>query len=138
RAFEILDTPLPGPSADAGADVDLSRADITFRAVSLEYPGRGQPVLDDVSLTVRPGEHIVLTGPSGAGKSSLLALLLRFTGPASGTITAGGAALAEIPADRWLAQIAWVPQHPHLFATSVAGNIALGQPGARWPDIVAA
>jgi len=138
RAFEILDTPLPGPPADAGADVDLGRADITLRAVSLEYPGRGRPALDDVSLTVRPGEHIVLTGPSGAGKSSLLALLLRFAVPASGTITAGGTALAQIPADRWLAQIAWVPQHPHLFATSVAGNIALGQPEARRPDIVAA
>jgi len=138
RAFEILDTPQPGPSAAAGAEVDLSRADITLRAVSLEYPGRGRPALDHVSLTIRAGEHIVLTGPSGAGKSSLMTLLLRFAAPTSGTITAGGAALAEIPADRWLAQIAWVPQHPHLFATSVAGNIALGQPGARRPAIVAA
>ena len=109
--------------------------------MSLEYPGRGQPVLDDVSLTIRPGEHVVLTGPSGAGKSSLLALLLRFAAPASGTITAGGAALAQIPADRWLAQIAWVPQHPHLFATSVAGEhrpgpargAAAGYRGRRTP-----
>ena len=51
---------------------------------------------------------------------------------------AGGTDLARIPADRWLAQVAWVPQHPHLFATTVAGNIALGQPGARRPEITAA
>ena len=51
---------------------------------------------------------------------------------------AGGTDLARIPADRWLPQIAWVPQHPHLFATTVAGNIALGQPGARRPEIAAA
>ena len=106
--------------------------------MSLEYPGRGRPALDGIDLTIRPGERIVLTGPNGAGKSSLLAVLLRFAVPASGTITAGGTELDQIAADRWRAQIAWVPQHPHLFATTVADNIALGQPGARRPDIVAA
>ena len=140
RAFEILDTPLPGQPVTGArsTDVDLSHADIRLRAVSLTYPNRGQPTLDDISLTVRPGEHVVLTGPSGAGKSSLLALLLRFAVPASGTVTAGGIDLAQIPADRWLAQIAWVPQHPHLFVATVADNIALGQPRARRPDIAAA
>ena len=140
RAFEILDTPLPGQPVTAArtTDVDLSRADITLRAVSLTYPNRARPALDEISLTVRPGEHIVLTGPSGAGKSSLLALLLRFVVPASGAVTAGGVDLARIPDDRWLAQIAWVPQHPHLFAATVGDNIALGQPGARRPDIAAA
>jgi ATP-binding cassette, subfamily C, bacterial CydD len=106
--------------------------------VSLSYPDRGQPALHDISLTVRPGEHVVLTGPSGAGKSSLLALLLRFAAPSGGTITAGGADLAQISADRWRAQIAWVPQQPHLFAATVADNIALGQPGTRRRDIAAA
>ena len=140
RAFEILDTPLPGQPVTAArsTDVDLSRADIMFRAVSLTYPNRGRPALDEISLSVRPGEHIVLTGPSGAGKSSLLALLLRFATPATGAVTAGGVDLARIPDDRWLAQIAWVPQHPHLFAATVGDNIALGQPGARRPDIAAA
>jgi ATP-binding cassette, subfamily C, bacterial CydD len=139
RAFEILDTPGPGPAGPgSGRDADLSRDTIVFRAVSVAYPGRERPALDHIDLTIRPGEHIILTGPSGAGKSSLLASLLRFVTPASGTITAGGADLARIPADDWLSQIAWVPQHPHLFATTVAGNIALGQPGAPRPEIVAA
>jgi ATP-binding cassette subfamily C protein CydD len=119
-------------------DADLSREDIVVRAVSLAYPGRGRPALDDINLTIRPGEHILLTGPSGAGKSSLLALLLGLATPGRGTIVAGGTDLARIPADRWLLQVAWVPQHPHLFATTVAGNIALGQPGARRPEITAA
>ena len=139
RAFAILDTSLAGqPVTARSTDVDLSRADITLRAVSLTYPNRARPALDEISLTVRPGEHVVLTGPSGAGKSSLLALLLRFVVPASGAVTAGGVDLARIPDDRWLAQIAWVPQHPHLFAATVGDNIALGQPGARRPDIAAA
>jgi len=144
RAFEILDTPLAdqpartGAGSAAAADFDLSRTDIVFRDVTLAYPGRERPALDAISLTIQPGEHIALTGPSGAGKSSLLALLLRFAVPDGGIITAGGAELAELPADRWLAQMAWVPQHPHLFAMTVAGNIALGQPGAQRQDIVAA
>ena len=141
RAFEILDTPLPAGSAAQGgtsASVDLSREDIALRAVTLIYPGRERPVIDEVSLTIRSGEHIILTGPNGAGKSSLLSLLLRFATPTSGTITAGRAELARIPADQWRSQIAWVPQHPHLFTATVAGNIALGQPGARRDDIVAA
>jgi hypothetical protein len=68
------------------------------------YPGRERPALDDINLTIRPGEHILLTGPSGAGKSSLLALLLGFVPPGSGTIVAGDTDLAQIPADRWLPQ----------------------------------
>jgi ATP-binding cassette subfamily C protein CydD len=142
RAFQILDTPAPvrtGPenSGPAG-DADLSQQDVVVRAVSLAYPGRERPALDAVDLTIRPGDHILLTGPSGAGKSSLLALLLGFVTPGGGTILAGGTDLARIPADRWLRQIAWVPQHPHLFATTVAANIALGEPGARRSEIAAA
>jgi ATP-binding cassette subfamily C protein CydD len=139
RAFEILDTPGPGPAGPGlGGNADLGRDTIVFRAVSVAYPGRDRPALDHIDLTIRPGEHIVLTGPSGAGKSSLLASLLGFVTPASGAITAGGTDLARFPGDGWLSQIAWMPQHPHVFATTVAGNIALGQPAARRPEIVAA
>jgi len=141
RAFEILDTPLPSHHATTAArdaGVDLTCEDIALRAVTLGYPGRARPVIDEVSLTIRPGEKIILTGPSGAGKSSLLSLLLAFAAPTSGTITAGPADLAGIPDDRWRSQIAWVPQHPHLFTATVAENIALGQPGARREDIARA
>ena len=141
RAFEILDTPAPGRRRIPGVpepDVDLGREEIALRGVTFSYPGRARPALDSISLTIRPGEQIILTGASGAGKSSLLALLLRFAAPASGTIMIGRTDLAQIPADRWLRQIAWVPQRPHLFATTVADNIALGEPGAQRHDIVAA
>jgi ABC-type multidrug transport system fused ATPase/permease subunit len=120
------------------AEVDLRSEEIRLTGVSLVYPGREQPALDHVSLTIRPGERIILTGRSGAGKSSLLALLLRFTEPTGGSISAGRLDLDEIPADRWLSQIAWVPQHPHLFTGTIAGNIALGQPGTPRGQITAA
>jgi ATP-binding cassette, subfamily C, bacterial CydD len=145
RAFEILDTPPPAagkgvPAAEASVSTgaDAKCEDIVLDGVTVAYPGRSRPALDGVSLAIRPGDHLVVTGASGAGKSSLLAVLLRFATPASGTVSVGGTDLARIPADRWRRQIAWVPQQPHLFTTTVAGNIALGQPGARREDIVAA
>jgi ATP-binding cassette, subfamily C, bacterial CydD len=144
RAFEILDTPPPAGQdepqvvPDQRASADGRREDIVLEGVTVAYPGRGRPALDDISLTIRPGDYVVVTGASGAGKSSLLAVLLRFATPVSGTVSVGGADLARIPADRWRQQIAWVPQQPHLFAATVAANIALGQPDARRQDIVAA
>jgi ATP-binding cassette subfamily C protein CydD len=129
----------PVSAAPVSADsADARREDIVFEGVTVAYPGRSRPALDDVSLTIRPGDYVVVTGASGAGKSSLLAVLLRFAAPASGTVSIGGADLARIPADRWRQQIAWVPQQPHLFAATVAGNIALGEPDARRQDVVAA
>ncbi len=146
RVFEILDTPMPAvpqarPAASrrsAGADLRID--EIRLDGVTAAYPGRPRPALDGVSLTIAPGERVVLTGPSGAGKTTLLALLLRFVEPAAGTIEVGGAGaggtgvgggdLAAMDVQQWRKQIAWVPQQPYLFAGSAADNIALGQPGA--------
>jgi ATP-binding cassette subfamily C protein CydD len=147
RACDILDTPLPGPRSagpdpaapptagaglrpGAGEQADLRSSTIMLNAVCLTYPGRPAPALAGVSLEIRPGERILVTGPSGAGKSSLLALLLRFADPDAGTIEAGGTRLADLDLAAWRAQIAWVPQRPHLFTGTVASNIALGRPEA--------
>jgi ATP-binding cassette, subfamily C, bacterial CydD len=136
RACDILDT-TPGP-ASAGArpgsgvpvPVDLRSSDIILNEVSVAYRGRDALALDRVSLAIAPGGRITVTGPNGAGKSTLLALLLRFAEPTAGTIEAGGVPLAEVDLAAWRAQISWVPQRPHLFAGTVADNIALGQPAA--------
>jgi ATP-binding cassette subfamily C protein CydD len=135
RVLEILETSPAGPPRPprppaGGEPVSLRRDSISFNAVTLAYPGRPRPALDGVSLTIRPGEHVAVMGPSGAGKSTLLALLLRFAVPTGGVIGVGRADLARVEPDQWRAQVAWVPQHPHLFAGTVAGNIALGRPGA--------
>jgi ATP-binding cassette subfamily C protein CydD len=137
--FAILDTPVPGRvTRPAPRAVDLRTDTIRLSGAGLSYPGRGRDALSEVNMTIRPGDQITLTGPSGAGKSSLLALLLRFAEPTSGRIEAGGVDLVSVPPQEWRRQIAWVPQDPHLFAASVAGNIALGDPAASREAIAAA
>ena len=137
--FAILDTPVPGRVTQrAPRPVDLRTDTIRLIGAGLAYPRRGRDALSGVNLTIRPGDQIALTGPSGAGKSSLLALLLRFAEPTSGRIEAGGVGLSSIPPQEWRRQIGWVPQDPHLFAASVADNIALGEPAASREAIAAA
>jgi ATP-binding cassette, subfamily C, bacterial CydD len=127
--FQILDTPLPRQASPPAPVPALCSVTIQLDGVTVAYPGRGLPALAELSLSISPGELVMLTGPSGAGKTTVLQLLLRFTEPSSGTIRVGGTDLAAVPAGAWRAQIAWVPQQPRLFAGSMADNIALGQPG---------
>ena len=133
RVFEILDTPTPGlpqpgprPTALRHARADLRSEDIRLDRVTVVYPGRPRPALEAVSLTIAPGERIVLSGPSGAGKSTLLALLLCFIAPAAGSIAVGDRDLAALDMGPWRRQIGWVPQQPYLFSGTAADNIALG------------
>jgi len=139
RALDILDRedghdrpgrPRQTVTVITGKQLDLREQPVTLTDVTLAYPGRTAAALDGISLTISPGERIVVTGPNGAGKSSLLGLLLRFCEPTAGRIDLGGTDLRAIPVSWWRRQIAWVPQHPYLFAGSVADNIALGNSGA--------
>ncbi|WP_409364985.1 thiol reductant ABC exporter subunit CydD [Catellatospora methionotrophica] len=101
---------------------------IELRGVTVAY--ERTTALHGVDLTVRPGDRIALVGPSGGGKSTLLNLLLGFTAPTAGRVLVDGADLAELDLDDWRRQLGWVPQRAHLFADTLAANIALGTPDA--------
>ncbi|MGW7350196.1 thiol reductant ABC exporter subunit CydD [Streptomyces sp. NPDC054784] len=150
QVFDVLETPLPGPAdvpaggaaagtaegtGSGGARVpvpvpDVRTAGLVLDRVVVRHPGRARDALPETSLTVAPGETVALVGPSGAGKSTLLAAVLGFVRPAAGRVLVGGTELAALPPAGWHAQIAWVPQRPHLFAGTVADNVRLARPDA--------
>jgi ATP-binding cassette subfamily C protein/ATP-binding cassette subfamily C protein CydD len=117
---------------------DMTAADIAVEGLTVSYPGRPEPALDDLSLHVEAGEVVALAGPSGCGKSTLLAVLLGFLAPTRGGVRVGGVDISELDADAWRARLAWVPQRPHLFARSIAENVRLGRQDASEEELAAA
>ncbi|MFS0695902.1 thiol reductant ABC exporter subunit CydD [Streptomyces nitrosporeus] len=124
--FAVLETELP----EGGTRPVPSSPRIELDGVSVRHPGRAEPSLGAVSLVVEPGETVALTGPSGAGKSTLLQVVLGFTRPDTGQVRIGGTDLAALSPEAWRERIAWVPQHPHLFAGTIGENVRLARPGA--------
>lgn len=106
----------------------LQRANgaIDIDNVSFAYPNRDQ-VLDNLSLTIEPGEVVALTGPNGEGKSTLVQLLLRFYDPQSGTIRLDGTNIADLQVQDLRRQFGYVPQRALLFNGTVAENIGFGE-----------
>ncbi|NUT07428.1 MAG: thiol reductant ABC exporter subunit CydD, partial [Hamadaea sp.] len=132
---DSTENPDPALSGAEAAGVGMAGAEAGVVAridrVTVEYE-RG-PALKDAVLEVRRGDRIALVGPSGGGKSTLVGLLLGFVTPTTGTVLR-----AEADLDAWRRRIAWVPQKAHLFAATLAENIALGAPDATRVEIEAA
>ncbi len=125
QVFAVLEAPRP-PQGTRTSFPDPARSAIELDGVCVSYPGRAEPALDGVSLTIEPGELLALAGPSGCGKSTLLAVLLGLIAPSAGSVRVGGVELAELDPAAWRARLAWVPQRPHLFKVSIAENVRLG------------
>jgi ATP-binding cassette subfamily C protein CydCD len=117
---------------------DPARVDLAVDDLRVTYPGRDEPALDGVSLTVAAGEVLALAGPSGCGKSTLLSVLLGLLAPELGSVRVGEIELAELDLAAWRSQLAWVPQRPHLFAASLAENVRLGRSDASDEEVRAA
>ncbi|UWQ04240.1 ABC transporter ATP-binding protein [Aliiroseovarius crassostreae] len=117
--------------------LQIDRGEIRFDALTHHY-GRGKGGLDNVSITVKPGEKVGLVGRSGAGKSSLVNLLLRFRDPEGGRILIDGQDVAQVTQDSLRAQIGMVTQDSSLLHRSVRANILYGRPDADEAMMVAA
>jgi ATP-binding cassette subfamily C protein len=95
--------------------------------LSFHYPGKNDPVLDNLSFRIQPGEKLALVGASGGGKTTLVQLLLGFYQPDSGQVRYGDIPLQEIGQDLVRNHVATVLQHPALFNQSIRFNLTLGQ-----------
>jgi ATP-binding cassette subfamily B multidrug efflux pump len=110
---------------------------IAFDHVRFHY-GKKKGVIEDLSLTVQPGEKVGIVGRSGAGKSTLVNLLLRFYDIESGRILVDGQDIAAVTQDSLRAQIGMVTQDTSLLHRSVSDNILYGRPDASESDMVEA
>ncbi|MFI9841456.1 thiol reductant ABC exporter subunit CydD [Nonomuraea sp. NPDC051941] len=135
-AFAVLDgADEPEPAYGRVYPAGQGAPEIRLENVTVRYPGREVAALEDVSLTIGPGERVALVGESGGGKSTLLHLVLGFVRPSEGRVLVDGTDLRELDLGSWRARLAFVAQRPHLFATSVAGNIRLGAPAASLEEV---
>ncbi|MET0540873.1 MAG: ABC transporter ATP-binding protein [Variovorax sp.] len=131
RPRTVLDAP------DA-TRLTVPRGEVRFEHASFSYSEAGRRVIDDMTLTVAPGEKIGLVGRSGAGKSTLVNLLLRFHDLESGRILIDGQDIAHVTQDSLRTHIGMVTQDTSLMHRSVADNIAYGRPDASDEEVRAA
>lgn len=110
---------------------------IEFRDLTFSYDG-GPPVLENISVTIAPGQTLGIIGLTGSGKTTLVHLLVRVFDPPRGTLLIDGRDVREYSLDDLRHQIALVPQDGFLFSTTVRENIALGNPHVSWESIVEA
>jgi len=107
----------------------VTKGEIEYRAIGFHY-GKGKGVIENLSLTVKPGEKVGIVGRSGAGKSTLVNLLLRFYDLESGKILIDGQDIGMVTQDSLRAQIGMVTQDTSLLHRSVRDNILYGRPDA--------
>jgi ATP-binding cassette, subfamily B, bacterial len=107
------------------------RGQIGFDRVAFAYPTRPEEnVLEGLNFAVAPGEVVALVGPSGAGKSTVFQLAMRFYDPRDGVVSFDGVDIRSVDPASLRQRIAFVPQEPVIFGTTIAENIAYGSPRA--------
>ncbi len=121
RARPILET-RPETSADRPSPGRL-RGEIDISHATFRYVEGGPPVLEDVTLRVKPGEFVAVVGPSGSGKSTLLRLLLGFETPESGAVYFDGQDLSAVDVEAVRRQIGVVLQTSQVLAGDLFSNI---------------
>ena len=137
EGMETIAQPIDLVDDPDATDLQLSKGSLELRELSHHY-GRGSGGLDQINLTIQPGEKIGLIGRSGAGKSTLVKLLLRFYDPERGQILIDGQDIAHVTQDSLRRHIGMVQQESSLLHRSVRDNLLYGRPDASEAEMVEA
>lgn len=116
------------PSAPSPAPVIARHPALTWSCIRVD---RGMPsVFRNFSLSLAPGERVLVTGASGSGKSTLVELAAAISEPDAGEVLADGRPIRELPLSIWRERVALLTQDAHLFSDTIAENLRLGAPQA--------
>lgn len=137
RVFEILEAKPEVKDKPEAQDLAEIKGKIDFKDIFFRYK-KTQPLLEGITVTIEPGEHIGLVGTSGVGKSTLVNLLFRFYEPQRGKILLDGKDIRNIKIKSLRSKIGFVSQESVIFNRSIKDNISFGRPHAEMRDIVAA
>ena len=135
RIVEVLDetTDLPTPKAPVDTVADGS---IAFDHVTFKYKhGSGQPVLNDITFTIRPGETLGIIGGTGSAKSSLVQLIPRLYDPETGSVKVGGVDVRDYNLDVLRREVSMVLQKNVLFSGTIKDNLRWGDENATDEEI---
>lgn len=108
---------------------------LSIMQLSFRYPGRQEPALRGVQLTVKPGEVIAITGPSGAGKTTLLNIINGLYDPQGGAVFIDDLDIRQLEPGEWRHAIGYAPETSTLFYGTIAQNLRLAHPSASQEDL---
>lgn len=132
RIDEVLkEKPLP----ESAATNEPKDNGVILEHVSYSYDGN-KNALNDVSLTIQPGQTVALVGPSGGGKTTLANLIARFFDPQKGRVLIGNTDTRAIPKETLMNKVSFVFQNSRLLKTSILENVRMGNPAASRAEIM--
>ena len=136
KILDILEAK-PEVQAESYVVPDKLKGKIEFLHVSFSFD-RTKKVLDDVTVTIEPGDIVGIVGTTGSGKSTLVNLLMRFYDGYSGEILVDGHNIKNFDLSAYRAQIGYVQQEPQMFSDTIFNNIAYSNPDATVDEVIAA
>ena len=138
RFQEIMDEPVDIKDAQNAVELTNVTGRVDFCNVSFKYTDGADNVLENMNITVEPGENIAIVGPSGGGKTTMCNLIPRFYDLTSGKILIDGTDIREITLNSLRNNIGMVQQDVYLFSGSVYENIIYGKPDATRDQVIEA
>ncbi|MDY2826567.1 MAG: ABC transporter ATP-binding protein [Eubacteriales bacterium] len=137
RVFELLDEPAETPEAENAVVLSDPRGEIELSHVAFSYLPE-KPLIEDLNLSVRPGQRIAIVGPTGCGKTTLINLLMRFYDVREGAIRVDDHDIREITRQSLRESYGMVLQETFLKSATIRENIAYGRPDASLEEVITA
>ncbi|KRE29524.1 ABC transporter ATP-binding protein [Mycobacterium sp. Soil538] len=138
RITEVLSTRPAITSPVAALTPEAITGEVRFDNATFSYAGADRPVLQDVSLTARPGRTTAIVGSTGSGKSTLVSLICRLYDVTDGAVRVDGIDVRDLDTEALWAAIGLVPQRGYLFSGTIADNLRFGKADATDDEMWAA